>query len=216
MVRALEPARRPRARDRRQLAGRHRRDRRPARRGARLRRGAAPRAQGGSRPCVPRRLPPRARRRGRPRPRDGLRLLPRPGRRTPADRGVRTGPTSRSARAMSRAAARRTGAPARRLVSTGGSSTTRTLLGVRIRDLTGGFKCYRRAVLETIDLDASHSKGYAFQIETTYRALRQGSPSSRCRSVRHRDAGRFEDEPRHRPRSGLLGARAAPRRLGRL
>jgi dolichol-phosphate mannosyltransferase len=43
-----------------------------------------------------------------------------------------------------------------------------------VRDLTGGFKCYRRRVLETIDLDAVHSKGYAFQIETTYRALRAG------------------------------------------
>ncbi len=48
------------------------------------------------------------------------------------------------------------------------------LLGVRVRDLTGGFKCYRRAVLETIDLDAIESKGYAFQIETTYRTLRAG------------------------------------------
>jgi dolichol-phosphate mannosyltransferase len=48
------------------------------------------------------------------------------------------------------------------------------LLGVGVRDLTGGFKCYRRAVLETIDLDAVASKGYAFQIETTYRALRAG------------------------------------------
>jgi dolichol-phosphate mannosyltransferase len=48
------------------------------------------------------------------------------------------------------------------------------LLGVRIRDLTGGFKCFRRRVLETLDLDAIESKGYAFQIETTYRALRQG------------------------------------------
>ena len=50
----------------------------------------------------------------------------------------------------------------------------RVLLGVGIRDLTGGFKCYRRAVLETIDLDAVTSTGYAFQIETTYRALRAG------------------------------------------
>jgi dolichol-phosphate mannosyltransferase len=62
----------------------------------------------------------------------------------------------------------------RRLVSTGGSWYARTLLGVDIRDLTGGFKCYRRAVLEAIDLDAIASKGYAFQIETTYRALRLG------------------------------------------
>ena len=62
----------------------------------------------------------------------------------------------------------------RRLVSTGGSLYARMLLGVRIRDLTGGFKCYRREVLERIDLDAIHSKGYAFQIETTYRTLRAG------------------------------------------
>jgi dolichol-phosphate mannosyltransferase len=62
----------------------------------------------------------------------------------------------------------------RRLISRGGSLYAQVLLGVSIRDLTGGFKCYRRAVLETIDLDAIHSKGYAFQIETTYRALRAG------------------------------------------
>jgi dolichol-phosphate mannosyltransferase len=62
----------------------------------------------------------------------------------------------------------------RRVVSAGGSWYARVLLGARIRDLTGGFKCYRRQVVETIDLDAIHSKGYAFQIETTYRALRAG------------------------------------------
>src|ERR687884_1119768 len=62
----------------------------------------------------------------------------------------------------------------RRFVSAGGSWYARVLLGARVRDLTGGFKCYRRRVLETIDLDAIRSKGYAFQIETTYRALRQG------------------------------------------
>jgi dolichol-phosphate mannosyltransferase len=63
---------------------------------------------------------------------------------------------------------------ARRVVSWGGSFYARALLGVRVRDLTGGFKCFRRQVLETLDLDAVHSKGYAFQIETTYRALRRG------------------------------------------
>jgi dolichol-phosphate mannosyltransferase len=62
----------------------------------------------------------------------------------------------------------------RRLISEGGSLYARVLLGVGVRDLTGGFKCYRRAVLETIDLDAVDSKGYAFQIETTYRVLRAG------------------------------------------
>ena len=43
-----------------------------------------------------------------------------------------------------------------------------------MRDLTGGFKCYRRAVLEALPLDEIDSKGYAFQIETTYRAVRTG------------------------------------------
>ena len=62
----------------------------------------------------------------------------------------------------------------RRFVSAGGSWYARVLLGVSVRDLTGGFKCYRRAVLERIDLDAITAKGYAFQIETTYRALRAG------------------------------------------
>jgi dolichol-phosphate mannosyltransferase len=62
----------------------------------------------------------------------------------------------------------------RRLISAGGSSYARIILGVKVRDLTGGFKCYRRAVLEAIDLGAVDSKGYAFQIETTYRALRAG------------------------------------------
>jgi dolichol-phosphate mannosyltransferase len=62
----------------------------------------------------------------------------------------------------------------RRVISAGGSWYARVLLGARVRDLTGGFKCYRRRVLEAIDLDAVHSKGYAFQIETTYRALCAG------------------------------------------
>ena len=62
----------------------------------------------------------------------------------------------------------------RRAISAGGSLYARLLLGVPVRDLTGGFKCFRRAVLEAIDLDAIHSRGYAFQIETTYRALRRG------------------------------------------
>jgi dolichol-phosphate mannosyltransferase len=62
----------------------------------------------------------------------------------------------------------------RRFISAGGSWYARVLLGASVHDLTGGFKCYRRRVLETIDLDAIDSKGYAFQIETTYRALRKG------------------------------------------
>jgi dolichol-phosphate mannosyltransferase len=62
----------------------------------------------------------------------------------------------------------------RRTISRGGSLYAQILLGAPVRDLTGGFKCYRRAVLERIDLDAIRSLGYAFQIETTYRALRAG------------------------------------------
>jgi dolichol-phosphate mannosyltransferase len=62
----------------------------------------------------------------------------------------------------------------RRFVSRGGSLYAQVLLQLGIRDLTGGFKCYRRGVLETIDLSAIDSRGYAFQIETTYRAIRAG------------------------------------------
>ncbi|HEX2303975.1 MAG TPA: polyprenol monophosphomannose synthase [Gaiella sp.] len=62
----------------------------------------------------------------------------------------------------------------RRFVSRGGSLYARLVLGVGIRDLTGGFKCFRRVVLETIDLDAIAARGYGFQIEGTYRAIRAG------------------------------------------
>jgi dolichol-phosphate mannosyltransferase len=62
----------------------------------------------------------------------------------------------------------------RKLVSRGGSLYARTILGVGVRDLTGGFKCFRREVLEAIDLASVASTGYAFQIELTYRALLRG------------------------------------------
>jgi dolichol-phosphate mannosyltransferase len=62
----------------------------------------------------------------------------------------------------------------RRFISRGGCVYAQVWLQTRLRDLTGGFKCYRRRVLETIDLDAIESKGYAFQIEGTYRTLRKG------------------------------------------
>ena len=63
---------------------------------------------------------------------------------------------------------------ARRLISRGGSAYARFVLGLSVRDLTGGFKCFRREVLEAIDLDSIRSRGYAFQVETTYRAIRRG------------------------------------------
>ena len=62
----------------------------------------------------------------------------------------------------------------RRAISAGGSIYARLVLGVPVRDLTGGFKCFRRSVLEAIPLDRVHSRGYAFQIEMTYRAIRKG------------------------------------------
>jgi dolichol-phosphate mannosyltransferase len=64
--------------------------------------------------------------------------------------------------------------PLRRLVSRGGCWYARTVLGIDVRDLTGGFKCFRRAVLEAIDLDTIRSRGYAFQVELTYRAIERG------------------------------------------
>jgi dolichol-phosphate mannosyltransferase len=62
----------------------------------------------------------------------------------------------------------------RRFISRCGSAYARLALGIPIRDLTGGFKCFRRIVLESIDLDTIQARGYAFQVETTYRAIKAG------------------------------------------
>ncbi|MCB9538819.1 MAG: polyprenol monophosphomannose synthase [Myxococcales bacterium] len=62
----------------------------------------------------------------------------------------------------------------RQLISRGGSFYARRVLGVDIRDLTGGFKCFRREVLEALDFDAISAVGYGFQIELTWRALQKG------------------------------------------
>jgi dolichol-phosphate mannosyltransferase len=62
----------------------------------------------------------------------------------------------------------------RRVLSRGGSWYAQHVLGVGVKDLTGGFKCFRREVLETIDLPSVRAAGYAFQVELTYRALRRG------------------------------------------
>jgi len=64
--------------------------------------------------------------------------------------------------------------PLRRLISRGGSLYSQLILGIGVRDLTGGFKLFRRDVLENIGLDTIRSNGYSFQIETTYRALQRG------------------------------------------
>jgi dolichol-phosphate mannosyltransferase len=62
----------------------------------------------------------------------------------------------------------------RRIISEGGSMYARFVLGLRVRDLTGGFKCFRREVLEAINFDGVRSQGYAFQVELTYRAVQAG------------------------------------------
>jgi dolichol-phosphate mannosyltransferase len=62
----------------------------------------------------------------------------------------------------------------RQVISKGGSLYARTILGVGVHDLTGGFKCFHRRVLEGIELDQVQSTGYAFQIELTYRTLKKG------------------------------------------
>ncbi|HEY1689461.1 MAG TPA: polyprenol monophosphomannose synthase [Solirubrobacteraceae bacterium] len=62
----------------------------------------------------------------------------------------------------------------RRFISYGGSTYARIVLGLSVRDLTGGFKCFRREVLEAIDLDSVRAQGYAFQVELTYRAVKAG------------------------------------------
>jgi dolichol-phosphate mannosyltransferase len=64
--------------------------------------------------------------------------------------------------------------PVRRFISRGGSTYARAALGIGVRDLTGGFKVIRRGVLQAIDLDTISSRGYAFQVETTYRAIKAG------------------------------------------
>ncbi len=64
--------------------------------------------------------------------------------------------------------------PVRRFVSRGGSWYARRVLGLAVRDLTGGFKCFRREVLEAIDLPTVRSRGYAFQVELTHRAIHAG------------------------------------------
>jgi dolichol-phosphate mannosyltransferase len=62
----------------------------------------------------------------------------------------------------------------RQLISRGGGFYARTILGIPVRDITAGFKCFRRRVLEAIDLSTVDAQGYGFQIEMTYRTLKQG------------------------------------------
>ena len=141
------------------------------------------------------RLRPRAGRR-QVRHRDGRRLLARPqGPAAAAGHGARRRRGPRLGSATCRG--RRGGVgPLRRIVSRGGSWYARLVLGVGIRDLTGGFKCFRREVLEGIDLPTVRTKGYGFQVELTYRALMAAIASSSCRSCSATGASASKMSPR--------------------
>jgi dolichol-phosphate mannosyltransferase len=83
------------------------------------------------------------------------------------------------------------------MVSRGGSWYARRVLGVPVRDLTGGFKCFRRAVLEHLDMDAVQADGYGFQIELTYRAIKAGFTVKEIPIVfRDRRVGQSKMSPR--------------------
>jgi dolichol-phosphate mannosyltransferase len=86
---------------------------------------------------------------------------------------------------------------ARRLLSRGGCWYARTILGVDVHDLTGGFKCFRRQVLESLNLRDIRAEGYGFQIELTYRALKEGYTVTEIPIVfRERERGVSKMTPR--------------------
>src|ERR671919_3025756 len=85
----------------------------------------------------------------------------------------------------------------RRALSWGGSAYARIVLGVPVRDLTGGFKCFNRRVLEALDLAGVHADGYGFQIELTYRAVQAGFTVAEVPILfRDREAGTSKMTPR--------------------
>jgi dolichol-phosphate mannosyltransferase len=99
----------------------------------------------------------------------------------------------------------------RRVVSRGGSWYARRVLGLGVRDLTGGFKCFRREVLEAIDLPTVRSRGYAFQVELTYRAVRRGF---RVREVPIRFRDRLHGRSKMSARIALEAMWLVPRLRG--
>ena len=99
----------------------------------------------------------------------------------------------------------------RQAISRGGSAYARTVLGVPIRDLTGGFKCFRREVLETIDLEAIASRGYAFQVEMTYRAIQLGFGVTEVPIVFHERRAGASKMSRSRPVSATSAVTSSSR-----
>ena len=139
------------------------------------------------------------------RDRDGRRLLPRSRPPPGAAGGQRRTATSCSARATSPGGQIIDWPPLRRLLSRAGSLYARAILGVHVRDLTGGFRCIRREVLEAVELPTLRSQGYVFNIELTFRALRAGFRVAEVPIVFHdRTVGREQD----------LAARSRSRRCG--
>ena len=162
------------------------RARRPARRRARLRRRPPPRAEGRPRPGVPRRLPARARRRRRARARDGLRLLARPERRAAPDRGGRgrRRPRARLALRPRRRRSENWGLAAALHLARAARSTRGSSSACRIRDLTGGFKCFRRARARDDRPRRDPLEGLRVPDRDDLPRAAQGLPgASRCRSA---------------------------------
>ena len=159
-------------------------------------------AQDGARQRVPRR--PRDRHRARLR-RDGpdrRRPLARPGRAPrAARRGRATAPTSRSARATCRAARCRTGPSTGSRCRCGATATPRSCSACRVRDSTAGYRAYRASILRAMDFETTHSTGYTFQIEMTYRVAQRGRADRRGADRVHRPRARHvEDVVPHRRR----------------
>jgi len=103
---------------------------------------------------------------------------------------------------------------ARRLISRGGCRYAQAVLGLGVRDLTGGFKCFRRAVLEALPLDEVSARGYGFQIELTYRAALAGFAVREVPIVfRDRELGRSKMSRRIVMEAAVLVPRLR-RRLG--
>ena len=190
---------------RRRQPRRHRREGRGARRRARRHRGAAPAAEDGARERVPRRSRDRHRPRLRRHGPDRRRPLARPGRAPRAARGGRTGRRPRDRlplRARRRGAELAEAAPAGSRC--GATATPASCSGSGVRDTTAGYRAYRASILRAMDIESTHSTGYAFQIEMTYRV--RASPAGASRKSRSRSPTVFAAPRRCRGAS-------SPRRL---
>ena len=98
----------------------------------------------------------------------------------------------------------------RRLISRGGSLYAKVLLGIPVNDLTGGFKCFRREVLEALDLSGVGTDGYGFQIEMTYRAMKAGFRVTRGADPFQGPAGRIVQDVCEDRRRGVLEGSGTP------